>query len=245
MTSDDSVYRAPTSSLEREVEGNARSLEDAIAGNYSFELADVLNEAWALTKGSKLVLFGAWLLTLLLSFAGNLVTALLAAADMPGVGVISGVLSLASVAVTYAVNGGMFVYAIKRAAGDESASFEDIFSCFGILLPIIGLMLLYMLLGMLGMLLFIIPGVYLIIGYAMALPLKVERGLGIWEALETSRKTVHHNWFKVAATMLVAGLAMGFGTIFTLGIGLIWLMPFMLLVSAVMYREMFGYSGGA
>lgn len=46
----------------------------------------------------------------------------------------------------------------------------------------------------LGFMLFIIPGLYLLLGYFFALPLVVDHGVGYWESLETSRKAVHRSF---------------------------------------------------
>ena len=153
------------------------------------------------------------------------------------------VISLGAMAVTYAISAGMTLYAIKRAAGDPSASFDDVLSCFGQILPILGVMILYGLLTVLGLLLLILPGIYLMVGFSMAIGLKVERNTGVWESLDTSRKAIHNCWFKMAGVMLVMSLIVGLGTIITLGVGLIWLFPFASLVVGVVYREIFGYSG--
>jgi uncharacterized membrane protein len=144
--------------------------------------------------------------------------------------------------VTYTISAGLYLYAIKRAAGDPSAAFEDVVSCFPIALPITGLVLLQAVISVIGFLLLIIPGIYLAVAYGFALPLKAERGLGIWESLETSRRAVTNAWWKVAGTFLVVGLAIAVGGALTLGIGLIWLIPFGMMVVGVVYREIFGYS---
>ena len=243
MTSDETAYRAPESSLSRPAVGNRRSLDDALAGQFDFELGDVLSEAWALTAGSKTVILGAVAIAIGANIAVQAVTVL--GGDDPGLmALVALLVSLAANAVIYTINGGIFLYAIKRAAGDESASFDDVLSCFGMILPIFGLMLLSGLLTFLGLLLLLVPGIYLAVAYSMALPLKVERGLGIWESLEISRKVLTTCWLKMAATVLVTGLAVGIGSIVTLGIGAIWLLPFGALVFGVLYREIFGYGGG-
>jgi len=245
MSSDDSVYRAPGSPLDRPSEGGARSLDDAIAGNFDFDIGSVLQEAWELVSGSKGVVLGAIAIQIVLSGlsqgigtawsdSGNALFAMLAFLISIGVNI-----------VTYTISAGLYLYGIKRAAGDPSASFEDVVSCFSIALPITGLVLLQGLLSVIGFLLLIVPGIYLVVAYGFALPLKVERGLGIWESLETSRKAVTTAWWKVAGLFLVVGLAVAIGGLLSLGIGLIWLIPFGTMALGVTYREIFGYSPAA
>jgi uncharacterized membrane protein len=243
MSNDDSLYRAPASSLDRTSSGSARSLDDAIAGNFSFEIGDVLSEAWSLVPGSKGVILGAIAISLGVNMAVQGVS-MLAATDESGLmSLLFFIVSLAAGAIIYTINAGVFIYAIKRAAGDESASFDDVLSCFDQVLPIFGLTLFQGFLMLLGFLALVIPGIYLMVGYLFAVPLKAERGLGIWESLETSRRSVGNAWFKVAVMMLVVGLGVAFGGLLTLGIGFIWLIPFGVLVMGVVYREIFGYGG--
>lgn len=243
MTSDDSLYRAPSSSLGRPSEGSARSLDDAIAGEFDFEIGEVFSEAWALTKGSKSVLLGAMAISLGVSMANQGVGFMASSSESGMMSILAFIVSLGAMAVSYAISGGATLYAIKRAAGDSSASFDDVLSGFNMILPIVGVMLLYMILVMLGLFLFILPGIYLGVGYALAIGLKVERGTGVWESLETSRKAIHNCWFKMAGLMILMMLAMAIGMVVTLGIGLIWLLPFASLVIGVVYVKIFGYSG--
>lgn len=243
MSSDDSMYRAPASSLDRPSEGSARSLDDAIAGRFDFDFGEVLSEAWRLVDGSKGVILGAFAIQLVLNVVSQGIMRFGSDSDNALFGILSFLISLGVNVVTYTITAGIFLYAIKRAAGDASASFDDVLSCFGIALPIFGLAVLQGILTGLGFVLLILPGIYLAVAYAFAIPLKVERGLGIWESLETSRKSVTNVWWKVAGLFLVVGLAVILGGAVTLGIGLIWLAPFGTFVVAVLYREIFGYSG--
>jgi uncharacterized membrane protein len=243
MTSDDSIYRAPSSSLGRPSEGDARSLDDAIAGEFDFKMGEVLSEAWALTDGSKSVLLGGLAISIGVSGANAVVTSLAEMSDSSFLSFVAFVVYLVATAVSYSINGGMTLYAIKRAAADPSASFDDILSCFGMILPIFGIFLLYILITMFGFVLLVLPGIYVAVGYMLAVPLKVERGTGIWESLETSRKAIHNVWLRVAGLMLATTLAVVIGGLVTFGIGLIWLIPFASLVVGVMYREIFGYTG--
>ncbi|RLA68272.1 MAG: hypothetical protein DRQ78_01470 [Epsilonproteobacteria bacterium] len=78
----------------------------------------------------------------------------------------------------------------------------------------------------LGFLLFIIPGIYLMIAYVFMTPLIVDKGMNVWEAMETSRKAVTKHWFKVFGLSFMLGMIMLMGAIF-FGIGLIWAIPLM------------------
>jgi hypothetical protein len=52
----------------------------------------------------------------------------------------------------------------------------------------------------------VLPGIYLLISYLLALPIVADRGVGFWEGLETSRRVVTRHWFKFFALFIVAFL---------------------------------------
>jgi len=66
---------------------------------------------------------------------------------------------------------------------------------FSLLLTII---LMYIML-LIGFILLIIPGIYLLVAYYLAIPLIVEKGLSPWKALEASRKSITKCWFRFLA----------------------------------------------
>ena len=92
-----------------------------------------------------------------------------------------------------------------------------------------------------GFVLLIVPGIYLSIAYVMAIPLVIDRNMGPWEALECSRKAVTKKWFNFFGILIVMSLIAAVSAI-PLGIGLIWTIPMMALVYAIMYRQTFGVS---
>ena len=80
-----------------------------------------------------------------------------------------------------------------------------------------------LMIGALFVFLFVV--MYLSIAYIFTLPLIADKGLGVWEAMELSRKTVAKRWGKVALVVTILSIAAIIG-IFSLGIGLIWAIPF-------------------
>jgi len=66
-----------------------------------------------------------------------------------------------------------------------------------------------------GLILFVVPGIYLIVAYVFSNMLIVDRKLTPWQALEGSRRVVTRNWWGVAGLtgmmmgLMIAGAAMG------------------------------------
>ena len=224
MTSDDSIYRPPESSLRVPIEsdGSFGSVESGLNGDFEFVIGDVLSEAWDLTNGSKGVLLGGLAIFYGISIVFSLVALAITgvepdSTDFAAQGLAFAIRTVGSV-IGYPIMAGIFLYAIKRASGDGSASFGDVVGPFDRFLPILGLMLLQSVLIIAGALFLILPGIYLAVSYSLALPLLIEKEMGIWESLETSRKAISNCWFRCLGLMIVAGMIAGLGGAFTLGL---------------------------
>lgn len=96
-----------------------------------------------------------------------------------------------------------------------------------------------MLLTVLGYVLLIIPGIYLSVAYMMSFALMIDRNMGVWEALEVSRKAISKHWFKIFFLYLLMGLIFILACLPIL-IGLIWVLPLFTIVHGILYKIMFG-----
>ncbi len=88
--------------------------------------------------------------------------------------------------------------------------------------------------------LLILPGIYVAIALGLAIPLKVEKQLGVVESLTTSVQLVNKKFVNVAVLAIVASLVASFS--FITIIGWIWAIPWMLMVFAITYRQLAGVS---
>ena len=239
-------YTPPASELQHPATGEQPpSVEEALARGYDFGIDNVINQAWALVKGSKGLINGGYLLLYAVLFAGMFVLAialslvgLLEAADGDNSFVTEQLFNLLSSAVSYPFIAGIYLIGIRLAAG-QPVSINLVFSQFSKFLPLLITGVLMTVLIAVGYLLLIIPGIYLSIAYLLAIPLVAERGLSPWQALETSRKAIHQHWFKVFGLCLTLGLILLVSMV-PLGIGLIWTMPLLTLSFGVLYRIIFG-----
>lgn len=251
-TGSDSPYRPPESPLERDwkAQGVGGSVERALRGEVGFSIGDVIGEAWHLVSGSKGVILGLGALALAVNVVLQLVLSSLivgsGAGDEPPLAMAEGMLmGVLAGAMISPINAAVLVYAIKRAADDPGASFNTLSQSIAALAPVMGTFVLTTVLTYIGVLLLLIPGIYLAIAYTFALPLVVEKRMGVWEAMETSRRAVTHCWFRMAGLILCMGFIVTIGGVLTLGIGLVWLLPMLVLGIGVVYRNLFGYEGHA
>ena len=84
-----------------------------------------------------------------------------------------------------------------------------------------------------------IPLVYIGVPIGFVFPLIVDRGIGFWEAIITTFKTVNSQWFSALGILILVGLLAMLGVILCC-VGMLATIPIAYLVYAQAYRQMFG-----
>jgi uncharacterized membrane protein len=229
-------YEAPRADLNAQqvTPGASGSIDDALAGRYRFEIGDVMREAWAMTSGMKGAFWGGAILLYLAYLAATFVGARIFRVS-PGLGIVYHA-ALAAIAPVLFL--GLVGIGVRRAAGLRVA-FETAFRSFDRAIPAIIAGVLTTVLTYLGILLLILPGIYLSISYCMVMPLIADRDMSAWRAMETSRRTVSKRWFDFFGLLFLMGLVI-FASMLPLGLGLIWSLPWAINVIGVVYRRVFG-----
>jgi len=231
------IYSAPESEvqMQSDSDGEYGSIEKGLEGDYDLSIGEVMSEAWSLTKGSKTTILVAALLlmvySLVVSFAVGFIGGLLGT-----LGVVVG--NIVLYAVLNPVSVGFMIIAIRRACKREASS-TSIFEHFDKVVPLFITYLIMAIFIMIGFVLLIIPGIYLAIAYMYAMPLVVEKNMGPWEALETSRKIITKKWFNMFGLLLVFSIVVTVAAL-PLGIGLIWAVPWAVICMGIVYRNAFG-----
>ncbi|KSW24285.1 MULTISPECIES: hypothetical protein [unclassified Pseudomonas] len=236
-------YATPASQLQQNPTGaGAPSIEEALARGYDFRIGDVLGEAWHKVKGMKGTLVVAAIIYAvavnLLSFVIAFVLGLLGLIHDSEPGALQIIVSVLAGALCYPLLAGLNMIGIRRAA-DQPATINELFAYFGLFVPLLVTGLAITVLTYLGLFLLVLPGIYLGVSYALAIPLVVERGLSPWQAMEASRKAIGQHWFKVFGLFLALGLIMLLSAI-PLLIGLVWTLPLAFIAIGVLYRTIFG-----
>ncbi len=208
-----------------------------------FTMGEALNEAWQYTKGAKGSIWAAvgmmYLVMLILGLGLAFMQAALGVDPASAVGIWAeiGVQSLVG-AISTLFTAGLMYIGVRRAA-EKNFSWNMVFVGFPMALKLLIASILMTLLVISGFVLLVLPGIYLAIGYTMALPLMIDRQLDPWQAMEASRKAIHKVWWKVSGLFFVMGLIYLVSAI-PLGIGLIWAAPMSVILVGVVYRYLFG-----
>ena len=213
----------------------------------SFTVGGALQEAWQLTKGAKGQIWMAILVASLVMLGLGGVVALPALvtgseATTAAGGWLSAILNIISNILSTILSAGLMYMGVRRAT-NRSLSWQQLFSGFQMALSICIASILQMILIGIGCLLLLLPGIYLMVGYCLTLPLIIDRRMPPWQAMETSRKAVHKVWWKVfglfAVSMLIAMVSA-----VPLLIGLIWTVPMYFVLGGVVYRSLLGIENG-
>ena len=152
-----------------------------------------------------------------------------------------GMASLVEIVITlvlFPLGVGLGLLGIRRAAGKDTPV-STLWEPYSHALPLIVLFVLMTVLVVAGFFLLVLPGIYLSIAYSFAPYLIVEKNMGVWEALETSRKAITQYWWRYFGLMIVALVLIIIGAI-PLLIGLIWVLPIVAIATGEVFAKTFG-----
>ncbi len=212
---------------------------------YGFTIIGLIKEAWVKTKGAKGAIWAGsavMYLALIVLIAGGAFILPSESSSLEGasiVGVVSNLLfQLITNGVSVIFSAGLIAIGIKKVAGGE-VGWKMVFDGFPVAGNLIVAAILQTLLVGIGFLLLILPGIYLSVGYAMTIPLIVDRKMSAWQAMETSRKAIHKEWWKIFGLFIVVGCIFLLSFL-PLGLGLIWTWPMFVILGGVVYRSLLG-----
>ncbi len=240
------IYAAPKAELRNDAAG-ARAggnIEDAIAGNIEISMTGTMGEAWRQLSGFK----STCLLACLLYFALALVTSFISfpiifgmaalGADQASASLIGSVVQMIISIAIMPVFLGIHILGMRHAE-DKPTSSTAIFGYFNKIPVLFLCYFIMMVLVMLGMLLLVLPGIYLMIAYMFAMALVVEKNMPAWRSLETSRKALTRVWFRFFGLFFLVGIINMLG-VFTFFIAWIWTIPWSVLTFSMVYTKLFG-----
>ena len=159
-----------------------RSLEDLISNGYAVQPFNYLEEGWQAFRNYPLGFIAFALVFIVISQALPLLT--------PVFG------QLLSIAVQVIMMAGIAM-ATWGQLRNRTSTFADFFPDWKTVGRLVVSTVLALLLIAAGLLLFVLPGIYLIVAYSFSYMLIADRHLGAWQALEASRRVVTRNWWGI------------------------------------------------
>jgi len=195
--------------------------------DYDFDIIEMIKAGWARMEGVKAQFVAGFSIYIAMAIVVQLLLGLVfpQGTDVEPNYLNQQIVGILSYPVLMPIMAGIIMMAINHSRG-EQIDFKSVFNYYHLTgkLALAGILVYIM--TMVGLLLLILPAIYLSVAYAFTLPLIVDKNMDVWAAMEHSRKTVTKHWFKVAGLMGLLTVAMAISAI-PLGIGLIWTVPLM------------------
>lgn len=136
------------------------------------------------------------------------------------------------------LTGGWYYYFILKIRG-QPATLGDAFAGFTrAFLNLVLISILVSLIVTVGLLLLILPGIYFGVAYAFAYMLATDKRLPMWDSMETSRRTVTRQWWRVFGLLLL-GIPFALLGLAALGIGIFVAAPLIAGAGAYAYEDLF------
>src|SRR6056297_174656 len=208
-------------------------------------VGSLLSGAWAATHGNKLRILLAVAVTILVNLAFGVVTGIVSLifgnpGDEPSLAetLINFPINVVAYGFSAVMTAGLVIMAAKLSAR-TSTGIDELFRFLPRFVWAVLTQFLVSVMILLGLLLLVLPSIYLMVAYTFASPLALEKGLSPWAAMEASRRAVTSGWLTFFGLMLVSALLL-MASVITLGIAYIWVVPLCVLAYGIAYRELFG-----
>lgn len=217
-------------------------LEKALAGDYQIDIKAALKEGWEMTSASRGTMLQGLAIVIVISI---MVLLLIEAFTMQNeldkeafnVQLFTNLILTALVAPFAAA---LVMMGVDSSVG-KRIRVADVFRFVSKTLVLTVTAILTSAVVQIGLLLFILPGFYMIIATGFAVPLVLDRQLLPARAILTSIRVVNHQWLEFVKLYGLFFLMLLL-VIVTFGIALIWVAPFYYNVKGILYREIFGVS---
>jgi hypothetical protein len=209
-----------------------KEIRNAMNGDHSFSASDIIHEGFQASKG----------------FKGTVWVAIgIIAAISIVVGIISGQLGVNQLVelltdtigamIIQPMNAGLMMLGVIYTSG-QAVKPQQVLDYYERALKIVLLQLLIVLGFLLGLVLLVLPGIYLLVGWSLAKALLLKYDFGIREAMRISLKTVSRQWFRFFGLYIFMTFILILSAI-PLAIGLIWTIPMAICAYGRLFNTIF------
>ncbi|MFT6996850.1 MAG: hypothetical protein ACJAQ4_000595 [Cryomorphaceae bacterium] len=208
------------------IQDDKSRIDRKIQNGYSFELEKYFSEGWNLFRKEPgpFVLYGL--------VAGLILASLNFLPEYLG--------EIASYLLGPALTAGLFIGA-RKLDQEGTLEFNDFFKGFDYIVQLFLVSLISGILISIGIVLLILPGIWLAVGVSLAVPLIVFTRLDFWESIKTSVKLVTKKWFHFFALIILLGIFNIIGVLF-LVVGLLITFPVSYCILYAVYKDIVGFS---
>ena len=237
-------YAAPQSAWNEPVAAASGGLEEIMPGSDPIDVGACVKRGFELTKRHFGTIFLVGLTYFVVTIVASMVIGMIAGVGAAGTSGDAQTANLAIVIITQVLSQVLSIFlslglvriGLNLVSGKE-ASVGQLFGEGRKLLPAIGASILFAAMVFVGMLLLIIPGIYLMLRYGQFMNAMVDRNLGVLESLSYSSSITTNNRLNL---FLLAILSLGIiiAGVLALVVGLIFAYPVVWLSWMVAFRWM-------
>jgi uncharacterized membrane protein len=195
-----------------------------IDGSYRIDIGGAIAEGWSIYQRAPLLLSGVTLLQIALNALASTVPLLNTALYGP-------------------LLGGLYII-VMRLDRNQPVQFANYFDAFALILPLALASVVSSLLISLGILLLILPGLYLALAYGFTYLNIIDRRMDFWPAMEASRKLITAHFWQYLLLALLFLVICALGAI-PLGLGLLVAIPVCVAAQYSVYRDLLAHYADA
>jgi len=194
-------------------------------------IGQIVKDTWAVFKKEWMKIYGLMLLPIAFAIVYGIITGILGAEGLIGV-----ILELLYFFIQTVISMGVLKAMLNIVRG-EKFDIDTILSTQPLFLKYLGATLLVGLIVGIGLLLFIIPGIYMAITYTFVPYLIVDKKMGVFEAMKESSELTKGKKFDIFIFGIVAML-IGYSGILALFVGILLTAPFAGMMYPILYSRM-------
>ena len=224
-------------------EVNSERLDVTLAKQYNFDVKALLSQAAKLTKANFGVLFQGSVVLFLTFVVLGVIAQQYITVNTDGSYTFEhqSVIEVVAICVVAPLLTGLYMIGVNQARGEKTTVFTT-FRYFPLILLVALTQLVNSILVQLGMVLLILPGVYLYLATSFSLMLVADRKLTPISAIILSCRVFNAYWKHIAAVYVVLFLLF-LSVPLTFGFSLIWVLPFYFSMMGLLYNELIGEQG--
>ncbi|SFT95788.1 hypothetical protein SAMN04489724_2964 [Algoriphagus locisalis] len=201
---------------------NQSKIQRIIDSGVDFEIKDILEKAWEMFKSRALFHVGFIVIVALIQYGFS--------------AYLEDFTFLYTIFLAPALVCGFYLVA-NRQSQKENIDFQNFFDGFKYWWDLVVTNLISSILIVFGIILLIVPGVYLLVGYMFSLLFVIFGGFDFWTSMELSRKLVHSNWLKFFLFLLALLGVNILGLLFFI-VGIVVTIPISYLAIYILFEEL-------
>lgn len=209
-----------------DIQDDTSRIERKIQNGYSFELEKYFSEGWNIFRKEPgpFILYGlvAFLILAALNFLPEVIG------------------EVVSYLITPALTAGLFIGA-RKLDQEGSLEFNDFFKGFDHIVQLFLLTLISGILVSIGLVILVLPGIWLAVGLSLAVPLIIFARLDFWESIKMSVRLVNKKWFHFFALIILLVILNVIGALFLI-VGLLVSFPLSYCILYTLYKDIVGFS---